>query len=151
MTDELTRAYELVLDDLEHRIENAFERALRRVLSDPAVSLSTIVNNSAAATHPSRLPELKVVPPATFASGWVTVDSANFMSGRNHRTIVKGTKVKVRGLGRGGGIGDGFVVERIQQRGDDVNVDVQKGRGSVIRTVRLDAIIWKRQNAHGHS
>lgn len=79
-------------------------------------------------------------------SGWVTIGEATFMSGRNKRSIVEGQPVKVRGLGRGGGIGSGYRVARIQTRGGEVNVDVNKGRGTQARTVKLDAIIYVRFN-----
>lgn len=91
--------------------------------------------------------QIRVAPTATpapvaNASGWVKVDMVSFKSGRVTRTIRKGSPVKVRGLGRGAGIGSGWMVVGLEQRGEETNVEVQKGKSNQPRFVKLDRIIY---------
>lgn len=129
----LETALTILLDELVERFESAFERALRKVL-DGSVSLG-----------PSRdtRDAVRVTEPALgqTTTGWQKIDRTSFKSGRVTRTIYAGSPVKVKGLGRGGGIGSGYKVTGLEQRGDDVNVHVRKGRDQE-RTVKLDRIIY---------
>lgn len=77
------------------------------------------------------------------SAAWHDDNQFPLRSGSKSYVIQVGNPVKVKGLGRGGGIGDGYTVTRIQRRGNDVNVDVKKGVDHT-RTVKADKIIYKR-------
>jgi hypothetical protein len=77
-------------------------------------------------------------------NGWQDVTHFTLTSGSRRYSINVGHPVKVKGFGRGGAAQPGWNVTRIQQRGDDINVSVRKGRGGVERTVKADKIIYMR-------
>lgn len=125
----LETALLILFDELESRFEAAFERALRKVLDGADERVANRVTRNAS-------PEL-----GQTTTGWTKIDRTSFKSGRVTRTIYTGSPVKVKGLGRGGGIGSGFKVTGLEQRNGDVNVHVRKGREQE-RTVKLDRIIY---------
>lgn len=129
-------------------ILSAFEEALRRIVREEVEAalaarderIRTVTHRAAstpvqtAATVSTHAGEIKV---------WHDVNAFPLKSGSKTYTIAVGNPVKVKGLGRGGAVGDGYRVTRIQQRGGDINVDVKKGVEHT-RTVKADKIVYKR-------
>jgi hypothetical protein len=81
------------------------------------------------------------------ARPWSPIKEASVQSGSRTRVIAVGNPVKVAGLGRGGGLADGYRVTAMERHHDTgkVNVEVSKpGKGQRSRVVPLDRIVYKR-------
>jgi hypothetical protein len=86
-------------------------------------------------------------PHSAPARRWSPIQEASIQSGSRTRVIAVGNPVKVAGLGRGGGIADGYRVTAMERHQDSgkVNVEVIKpGKGQRSRVVPLDRIVYKR-------
>lgn len=135
-------------------ILSAFEEALRRIVREEMTAVLEEYARAeltrerraaeyAASTSAEPAPEPEGRPLGTKDMVWYDVDSFALKSGSKTYTVAKGNPVKVKGWGRSGGNADGYTVTRIQRRGDDINVEVQKGRDNP-RTVKADKIVYKR-------
>lgn len=81
------------------------------------------------------------------ARRWSPIQEASVQSGSRTRVIAVGNPVKVAGLGRGGGLADGYRVTAMERHDETgkVNVEVIKpGKGQRSRVVPLDRIVYKR-------
>lgn len=79
--------------------------------------------------------------------GWQAIDVAYVRSGSRRYAIRAGQPVKVRGLGRGGSVGDGYLIVAMEQRtdGGQINVEVRKsGRNERTRVVPVERVVYKR-------
>lgn len=120
----------------------SFEDMFRRIVREEVDAALAARDNrirDVVRVKPSGAPSTPVESP----SGWEDLEEFQLKSGSKTYTVSVGNPVKVRGLGRGGAIGDGYTVIRIQERGGEINVDVKKGIDHT-RTVKSDKIIYKR-------
>ena len=141
MTSELEHALETVYVHFMDRLESIVVAAVQGAMATMADQLPAVakpVERTAVSNTPAKPAKVGGI------AEWESVSEMPIVSGSRTYIIKVGYPCKVKGLGRGGATGSGWFIVGITKRGDEYNVEVNQGRGTTVRFVKGNKILYQR-------